>query len=347
MKFTPAAATSTATSPDPGGAAGRSTSLEHLGPAVAGDDNSTHVTIFAMADALRDTARHFRRQAADCRNLGSPLYAGLLEHIATDIDAGGVSSTLLADHRSDRGTGLLPLRLLGGVHALVLARQAPALALYYPSVGGTADPGVGADRAWPALRDVLAGQADALRLWLDRAPQTNEVGRGAALVGAMCRLVSLDDRPIRLVEVGASAGLNLRADMFHITGAGSSYGDPGSPVQLLAAWRGARPPEVPLRVVDDGSRRTVTRCLDVAVALDIPAVPGSREQGRLERGDRGGRGRGNAGCPVRTRLPRTRVGRRRQLRRRRPHHLAGRAPTPARHGRRPRHSHDLGQSRSL
>ncbi|HEX3908844.1 MAG TPA: DUF2332 domain-containing protein [Mycobacteriales bacterium] len=203
-----------------------------------------------MADRLWHTARHFRRQADDCRELGSPLYAGLLDHIAADLEGGGVSSDLLAEHPADRGDGLLPLRLMGGVHALVLSRQAPELALFYPSVGGTADPGADADLAWPALRDLLAGQADTIRPWLDRAPQTNEVGRGAALVGAMCQLAAVDDLPIRLFEVGASAGLNLRADRFHITGAGASYGDPASPVRLLEAWRGVRPPDVPLRVVE-------------------------------------------------------------------------------------------------
>ena len=187
---------------------------------MAGDNNSAHVTIFAMADRFEHTARHFRTQGDDCRELGSVLYAGLLHHIAADLEGGGVSSDLLAEHLADRGDGLLPLRRLGGVHALVLSRQTPQLALYYPSVGGTADPGVDADLAWPALRDVLAGQADALRPWLDRAPQTNEVGRGAALVGAMSHLVALEDLPIRLIEVGASAGLNLRADRFHVTGAG-------------------------------------------------------------------------------------------------------------------------------
>jgi hypothetical protein len=45
------------------------------------------------------------------------------------------------------------------------------------------------------------------------------------------------DLPTRLVEIGSSAGLNLRADRFHITGEGASYGDPASPVQLLDAWR--------------------------------------------------------------------------------------------------------------
>jgi hypothetical protein len=195
-------------------------------------------------------AERFRAQAADCRSLGSPLYGGLLDHTAADLVTGGPAATLLADHLADRAPGLLPLRLLGGVHAHVLSRQAPELALYYPSVGGTADPGPDADLAWPAFRALLHEHATTLRPWLDRAPQTNEIGRGVALVGALRHLVAAADLPIRLVEVGASAGLNLRADLAHITGAGTTHGDPASPAQLLDAWRGAAPPTTVPRVVE-------------------------------------------------------------------------------------------------
>jgi hypothetical protein len=181
--------------------------------------------------------------------LGSPLYGGLLDHTAADLDAGGPAAALLADHVSHRAPGLLALRLLGGVHAHVLSRQAPELALYYPSVGGTADPGTDADLAWPAFRALLHEHAATLRPWLDRAPQTNEIGRGVALVGALRHLVAEADLPIRLVEVGASAGLNLRADLARITGAGTTHGDPASPAQLLDAWRGAPPPATVPRIV--------------------------------------------------------------------------------------------------
>jgi hypothetical protein len=201
-------------------------------------------------DPARHTARHLRAQAADCRSLGSPLYGGLLEHAATDLDAGGPTAALLADHLADRGPGLLPLRLLGGVHAHVLSRQAPELALYYPSVGGTADPGRDAELAWPSFRAVLHEHAATLRPWLDRAPQTNEIGRGVALVGALQHVVAEADLPVRLIEVGASAGLNLRADLAYITGAGTTHGDPASPAQLLDAWRGAPPPAAVPRIVE-------------------------------------------------------------------------------------------------
>jgi hypothetical protein len=128
---------------------------------------------------------------------------------------------------------------MGGVHRLVLQGRAPALAAYYPSVGGDGD----ADAAWPAFRDVLVAHRDELRSLLDQAPQTNEVGRAAALVGGLQHIVAWRDAPVRLVEMGASGGLNLRADRFRVDlGGGKGVGPVDSPVVLRTAWAGATPP---------------------------------------------------------------------------------------------------------
>jgi hypothetical protein len=205
-----------------------------------------------VADAsetpVQRTARLLDWQATACDGLGSPLYAGLLRFAATDLLSGGPTADVLAGHLADPGRSALALRMLGGAHALALTGQAPELATFYPSAGGSADPGAGGSRAWPALRRVLATQGEAVRAWLDHAPQTNEVGRGAVLVGLLCHLVARADLPVRLVEVGASAGLNLRADRFRITGAGVAYGDESSPVQMPGGWRGDAPPVRPIEV---------------------------------------------------------------------------------------------------
>ncbi len=139
--------------------------------------------------------------------------------------------------------------MMGGVHALVLTGRAPELAAFYPSAGGTADPGPRADLAWAALRRLLAEQPAQVRAWLGHPPQTNEVGRGAALVGVLCRLVARASYPIRLVEIGASAGLNLRADKFRITGGGVSYGPVSSPVHMTGGWLGCVPAVESVQVV--------------------------------------------------------------------------------------------------
>lgn len=176
-----------------------------------------------------------RDQATACAQLGSPLYAGLLDRAATDVLAGGPVADVLAGHEDDPASAALPLRLMGAVHRLVLTGRAPELAAFYPSAGGTAD----AAAAWTPFRDVVAVHREELRTGLGQAPQTNEVGRGAALVGGLLHLVAEADLPVRLHEVGASAGLNLRADRFRLGCAdGASYGPAESPVQLPDAWVG-------------------------------------------------------------------------------------------------------------
>jgi hypothetical protein len=196
------------------------------------------------------TARRLRRQAAACSQLGSPLYAGLLDHAAADLLAGGPTADVLDGHLADPWRSALALRMLGGVHALVLTGHAPELAAFYPSAGGSADPGRRSARAWAALRAVLAGQRDAVRAWLGRPPQTNEVGRAAALLGGLRHVTAAARLPVRLIEIGASAGLNLRADHFRIAGEAGSYGDPSSPVVLAGGWRGQPPPAADIEVIE-------------------------------------------------------------------------------------------------
>ncbi len=215
------------------------------------------------------TAQRFEFQALACGALGSSLYAGLLNHAARDLRAGGPTVGVLEGHLDDPGRGALALRMLGGVHALVLTGRVPELAEFYPSAGGRADPGPGAERAWPVMLGVLCEHAEEVRAWLGHPPQTNEVGRGAALVGALCHLVAEARYPIRLVEIGASAGLNLRADLFRITGGGTSYGSPSSPVQMIDGWLG-RPPRA-------ASVEVVSR-----IGGDLAPVDPVSESGRLK-----------------------------------------------------------------
>lgn len=203
-----------------------------------------------MTSAAR-LADHVRAQARACAEMGSPLYAGLLDRVADDVTSGGPAAEILAGYARDPGADAVALRLMGGVHRLVLQRRAPGLAVFYPSVGGGGDT-TDMTGAWPALRAVLADHEDELRSLLDQAPQTNEVGRAAALLGGLHHVLAWRDRPVRLAEVGASAGLNLWADLFRVDlGGGASVGPGDSPVRLAGAWEGTPPPvAAPLRVVD-------------------------------------------------------------------------------------------------
>jgi hypothetical protein len=192
-------------------------------------------------------AGHLRRQAQVCTRLGSPFYGSLMEATAADVEDGGPALDVLAGYGSRPESFMLALRLFGGVHRLVLSRRAPRLALHVDTVGGDGD----AAAAWPALRLLLAEHGDDLRSALARPPQTNEVGRAAALLGGLLHVVQRCPLPVALHEVGASAGLNLRADAFTVTDeAGRRWGDPRSPVRLDGGWHGRMPPvDAPLRVV--------------------------------------------------------------------------------------------------
>lgn len=174
-------------------------------------------------------------QAEQCRLMGSPLTGALLEGAAADLRDGGVVADVVAPYL-DLAPGAVPsLRFAGALHRLVLERKAPELALHYPSVGGTAP----VEELWPAAERTCREHLAELQQLMGRTVQTNEVGRSAVLFGAL----GLIGGPVRLLEVGASAGLNLRCDQFAYVTGDLVLGDSASAVVLDEPWETA-PPEV-------------------------------------------------------------------------------------------------------
>ena len=195
-----------------------------------------------QAVGVRDLPTRFRDQAAGCRSYGSPLTGALLEGAAQDIESGGTTADLMQPHAVDPGGSVPALRFAGSLHRLVLEGRAPELAEHYASVGGTAD----VEDVWPAAEAVVREHLDALRPLVRRTVQTNEVGRAAVLVGVL----QLVDGPVRLLEVGASAGLNLRCDRYAYEVGDRVLGDPASPVRLVQPWEGTGPAYRELDVVE-------------------------------------------------------------------------------------------------
>ncbi|MBI4260319.1 MAG: DUF2332 domain-containing protein, partial [Actinobacteria bacterium] len=194
-------------------------------------------------------AGQLAHQSRACAELGSPLYAGLLARAAEDAAAGGpVWEVLRAEVHEGSGPrgSALPLRFMAAVHRLVLTGRAPILAAFYPSAGGAEGAG-----ARDALRQTVEDHVDALREDVRRPCQTNEVGRSAPLVGGFLAAAERLRLPFRLLEVGASAGLNLRWDRFRYESPAAAWGDPGSSVVLRDAWENAPPAlDAPVEVVE-------------------------------------------------------------------------------------------------
>jgi hypothetical protein len=182
---------------------------------------------------VSELVKRFRRQAEQCALNGSPLTGALLLGAADDYARGGVTRELLRPYADEPSGSVLSLRFAGSLHRLVLERRAPELALHYPSVGGTAP----VDDVWPAAERTVHEHLDALRELITRPVQTNEVGRAAALYGALL----LIGGPVRLLEIGSSAGLNLRCDRFAYEVGEQVLGDTSSPVRLRDPWRGTLP----------------------------------------------------------------------------------------------------------
>jgi hypothetical protein len=202
----------------------------HLPYGGAGDERTAGMSL----------ANRFRRHADSLVRSGrSPLYVTLLRAAAADIDRGGTVAHLFDG--IDTPPGSVPqLRLMAALHYLVLAGDAPALARFYPSAGGD----LPIDGVWPAAQDVIRARYDQIRARLHRTVQTNEPGRAPVLFAGLLWLAHRHRRPIRLLEIGASAGLNLLFDRFAYRVGGRWLGDPRSPLRFFEPW--APPPPIDL-----------------------------------------------------------------------------------------------------
>ena len=182
-----------------------------------------------MPAVHEELERQLRVQAKGCSLLGSPFYGALLESAADDLKREGPVWELLAEFAAEPESSALALRLMAAVHRLVLQDRLPQLTSHYPSVGGDGD----AAMAWPLFRNALAKQRAEIRRLIGRGCQTNEVGRCAALLGGFLEVSHRTRLPLRILEIGASAGLNLRWDRYRYESRETGWGDEHSPVRFV------------------------------------------------------------------------------------------------------------------
>lgn len=204
-------------------------------------------------------AEVFRELADDFEQGGSPLYGRLAREHADDplVDA------ICGDGKPHWD---LPLRLFGGVHYLVLSGRVPD--------------------AWDAFGATLAAH----RAWLERfvaeqPVQTNEVQRAWALLPAF--LTASDGRPIDLVELGPSAGLNLQWDRYRYRYGDRTWGADDADLELSGEAEGGPPAALLARdaVVRDrlGIDRTPVDVGTEEGALLLASFVWADQEHRLER----------------------------------------------------------------
>ncbi|MDF1744053.1 MAG: DUF2332 domain-containing protein [Gimesia sp.] len=164
----------------------------------------------------------------------SPLYYHLSHAIALD-------ETVLEIASHARAGQPVPNLLFAAVHYLLVADPAHPLADFYATC--CAKPSNPAD-AWPVFKDFVQNwQEELIRLLQTRLVQTNEVRRCAFLFPAFFLATRyFDSRPLALIEIGTSAGLNLLWDKYQYSYGGSeTFGDSSSPVLITSELRGNKP----------------------------------------------------------------------------------------------------------
>ncbi len=163
-----------------------------------------------------------------CRGY-SPLYERICLGVAHDRE-------VLDLVRETPPEAHLPPALLAAVHDVLLAGFDHPLADVY---AGRSD----ADPVPLFLEVCRTRRNDLIALLATRRIQTNDCGRSAVIGPGLTWLSARLDLPLALVDVGASAGLNLLCDRYRIDyGEHGATGPAGSPVEIECRVTGGDPP---------------------------------------------------------------------------------------------------------
>lgn len=187
-------------------------------------------------DPAASVRSHFHDQANACDKLGSPFTARLCRALARVLDTETAVGARVLGWQGDAHADALPLRLCGGLHALVLSGADSTLSGIYPPHGADEE------RIAEVLPTVLARDDRQLLTALESAPQTNEIARAAMLLPGFLAIARETGLPLELAEIGSSAGLNLLFDAFGYRYGESVWGNGAFSVRLAPEVRGIEPP---------------------------------------------------------------------------------------------------------
>ena len=200
--------------------------------------NLTRLRLFVSMYDLETLARVFHRFAElECPGM-SALYESLCHSIAEDWEVMAIA----ANARSGQP---VPNLFMAAVHWLLMRDADHPVSAYYPDLSPET---VSQGDPYPHFRSFcLERREEITALLRTRLVQTNVVRRCAVLLPAFHEAMGKDkDRPLSLVAIGASAGLNLFWDRYYYYYSdGRHWGDPDSPVQLSSVIRGDRRPPLP------------------------------------------------------------------------------------------------------
>jgi hypothetical protein len=191
----------------------------------------------------------FAVQEKACAALGSPFTARLMRIIGERLKPDNEVARAILSWPGDASSSAdnVPLRLAGGLHALVLSdADHPLHSVYPPDQSLLSD-----DAVWSGVETTLEGDAAILLKWLQQAPQTNEVRRSCGIFAGLNAIAAATGATrISLLEPGASAGLNLACDRFayrlsneHVLGVAESQ------LVLAPLWKGPALTPVPFAIV--------------------------------------------------------------------------------------------------
>lgn len=170
-----------------------------------------------------------------CQTNGAPFTAQVLQAIRENISAGGTLAQLMVPWPGNPLADALLLRATGALHFMVRTGKAPALAAFYPGHGERPWDAAAAGRA---IEDAVVPHHALVKDILSRPPQTNETGRSAVLMPGYAEIARRTGLPLSILEIGASAGLNMLWDRFAYRYGDRFIGNPKAPVVINAEWRG-------------------------------------------------------------------------------------------------------------